>query len=147
MTDVPRSREEIEALAADIAATPHPALDDETIDRAVAFVDDLQDRLEDAVDAETVDDLLAFWDGYVRGGVEDAVDDVETFVAESSLRERFERGNAADLFGLDLYQGLMKLAEVFDETADDVSERTTDWARHVGDLTETFANHLEEHKH
>lgn len=147
MTDVPRSREDIEALAADIARTPHPALDEETIDRAVAFVEDLQGRLDDAADADAVDDLLAFWDGYVRGGVEEAADDGEAFVEETSLRERFERGNAADLFGLDLYQGLMKLADAFEASADEVSERTADWARHVGDLTETFATHLEDHKH
>ncbi|MFB6125353.1 MAG: hypothetical protein ABEJ59_05280 [Halanaeroarchaeum sp.] len=147
MTDVPRSREDIEALAAEIATTPHPALEEETIDRAVAFVEDRQDRLEDAADAAAVGDLLAFWDGYVRGGVEDTVDDVEAFLAETSLRERFERGNDADLFGLDLFQGLMKLADVFEESADEVTERTADWARHVGDLTETFAEHLEDHKH
>lgn len=146
MTDGQRSREDIEALAATVGGTPHPALDDETIDAVLAFVSELQARLEGEVDHEGVRDLLAFWDGYVKGGVADTVDDVETFVESTTLRERFRRGNDADLFGLDVYQALMKLEDAYDEGRQTVASHTADWARHVAELTADVAEHLEDHR-
>lgn len=147
MADVPRTREDVRALAAEVARTPHPALDAETIDRVIELADDVRERLAGEADREAIRDLLAFWDGYVRGGVEDVVDDVDEFEETHTLRERFERGNAADLFGLDVYQAIMKLEETYDETADEVGERAADWAGRVASLTAEFAAHLEGHKH
>ncbi|MFB6070914.1 MAG: hypothetical protein ABEJ76_07800 [Halanaeroarchaeum sp.] len=146
MTDIPRSRADIEALAARVARTPHPALDEETIDRVQTLVDDLERRLAGEADGEAVHDLLAFWDGYVLGGVEDVVDDVESFRESTTLRERLERGNRADLFGLDLYQALHKLESVVGDDAESPADRARDWAAHVAGLTVDFADHLDDHR-
>lgn len=155
MTTPPTTREEIRTLAGRLARTPHPHLTDETIDRTIAFVDSIRERIE-ADDGDAVQDLVAFWDGYVLGGLSDVVEDVETFERTSSLRERIERANAADLVGLDLYQALLNLAEALEEGAEElesgvesveaVTDRAVAWARRVVSLTEDFANHLTDHK-
>jgi len=155
MTTPPTTREEVRTLAGSLSTTPHPHLPAETIDRSIAFVDAVRDRLEDG-EREAVQDLLAFWDGYVIAGLADAVDDIDAFERTTSIRERIERANAADLLGLDLYQALLKLAEALEdgaetiedgvESVDAVTDRAVSWARRVGTLTGDFTAHLADHK-
>lgn len=148
MTDTRHSREAIRDVAGRVASTAHPKLDDETIDRAIAVVSDIDDRLQDDPDVDAVEDLLTFWEGYITGGLL-AVTETETIDTSIGRPELVKRGNEADLFGLDLYQALLKLTEgrEADDTEDDtLSDRTVDWARRVTDLTSGFVGHLEDHK-
>ena len=147
MTDTRPSRETIRTLASRVASTAHPDLDDDTIDQAIALVDDIGDRLGTDDTDSAVEDLLVFWDGYIYGGLL-AVTDTESIDTATPRTELVKRGNEADLFGLDLYQALLELAETVEESADDatISDRTTMWAQRVADLTTDFVGHLEDHK-
>ena len=146
MTETRADRDAIRDVAGRVAATAHPQLDDATIDQAIDIVDDIGDRLETDERDDAVEDLLAFWDGYIAGGLL-AVTDADAIDASTPRPELVKRGNDADLYGLDLYQALLKLAEAYDEAGDgDPSERTVNWASRVADLTMSFVGHLEDHK-
>lgn len=148
MTDTRPTREEIRDLAGRVASTAHPNLDDEIIDRAIDVVDDIDDRLDTDDRGTAVEDLLVFWDGYIYGGLL-AVTGADSIDTETPRTEVVKRGNEADLFGLDLYQALLKLAEAEGDDPDDgstVSDRTAMWAERVADLTTDFVGHLEDHK-
>ncbi|MFW5924337.1 MAG: hypothetical protein ACOCSP_01910 [archaeon] len=148
MTDTRPTREEIRDLAGRVASTAHPNLDDEIIDRAIDVVDDIDDRLDTDDRGTAVEDLLVFWDGYIYGGLL-AVTGADSIDTETPRTEVVKRGNEADLFGLDLYQALLKLAEAEGDDPDDgstVSDTTAMWAERVADLTTDFVGHLEDHK-
>lgn len=149
MTETRPSRETIRDIAGRVASTAHPDLDEATIDRAIAVVDDIDDRLSDDPSRAAVEDLLTFWDGYIAGGLL-AVTDTDSIETSIDRTELVKRGNDADLFGLDLYQALLSLAEAYEASDADgpntISERTANWATRVADLTRGFVGHLEDHK-
>lgn len=140
-----RSRETIRTLARAVGSTDHARLTAETIDEVIEGVSEIADAIDEEPSPAAVDDLLAFWDGYIRGGLDVEVPD-DTAAASSSLEARIKRGNEADLFGLDLYQALLKLAENRSIDSERVSDRTASWAGRVATLTRDFVNHLEDHR-
>ncbi|MFB6134626.1 MAG: hypothetical protein ABEJ55_06525 [Halanaeroarchaeum sp.] len=149
MTDSHPSQPEIERAAARVATTPHPELDTETIDAVLSFVDGLEDRLGEEP-ADAIADLLAFWDGYALGGLTSAAATRDDVRETTDLRERIERANEADMLGLDLYQGLLKLLDAIDGDPRgppaDPADRTVLWAERVVSLTVDFGSHLDDHR-
>lgn len=149
MTDTRPSRETIRDVAGRVAATAHPDLDEATIDEAIVIVDDIDERLRNDASRDAVEDLLSFWEGYITGGLL-AVTDTDAIDASIGRSELIKRGNAADLYGLDLYQALLELTAASEdsdaETDERVSDRTVNWAMRVADLTAGFVGHLEDHK-
>ncbi|MFB6093758.1 MAG: hypothetical protein ABEJ77_02305 [Halanaeroarchaeum sp.] len=143
MTDVEDDRDELRALAGEIATTAHPRLDAATVDRAIASVESIASRLESEDPDAAVEDLLAFWEGYVRQGL--SVTEVDAPAPDVSLSTLFERGNEGDLYGLDLYQALYELAEARDPSGS-IDDLTVDWADRVAELTVDFVDHLRDHQ-
>lgn len=149
MTESPGTIEEIETLSGRVATTPHPELDEDTIDAVVSFVDTIEDRLDDEP-GDAIADLVAFWDGYALGGLAATEDERDEVRQSTTLRERIERANEADMLGLDLYQGLLKLVDAIDgdptEPIRDPEDRTVLWAERLGTLTVDFGSHLGDHR-
>ena len=147
MTETRPDEDTIRDVAGRVASTAHPKLDDATIDQAIEIVEDVEERLETDERDDAVEDLLVFWDGYIAGGLL-AVTDSNSIDASTPRDELIRRGNDADLYGLDVYQALLKLAEAYDESAEEgrISERTVNWASRVADLTTGFVGHLDDHK-
>lgn len=152
MSERGSSRDSIRQLAGRVATTEHAALDEETVHDVIDYVRDVDERIQAGGSADAIRDLLTFWEGYVRAGLDaDASTDAAT--RDSTLDDRadlpgmFERGNDADLYGLDLYQGLLQLAQSYEGNSDggNISDRTIQWAERVSGLTRDFVDHLEDH--
>ncbi|ALG82174.1 hypothetical protein [Halanaeroarchaeum sulfurireducens] len=148
MSDARPSEKTIRELAGRVATTEHAALDDETVDRVAELVEAIQDDIDGPESAAAIQDLQAFWDAYVLAGLADVVSDAYDYERATTLRERIERGNTADLYGLDIYQALLGVADAVetDAEADDaVPERAVEWADRLSDLTTDFVSHLKDH--
>lgn len=141
------SRDTIRQLAGRVARTDHAALDEETIHDVVDAVRDLDERVRNDRSADAIRDLLTFWEGYVAAGLGIDESSENAIAGGEDLPRLIERGNDADLYGLDLYQGLLQLARAFDVDAEgeNVTERTVRWAERVSGLTRDFVDHLEDH--
>ena len=148
MSDTRPSEETIRDLAGRVATTEHVALDDETVDRVADLVEAIQDDIDGPESLAAIDDLLLFWDAYILAGLSGIVPDVDDYQRATTLRERIERGNTADLYGLDIYQALLGVIDAVEKDADaddTVSERAVQWANRLSDLTTDFVSHLENH--
>lgn len=148
MSDQQPSRESIQDLAGSIATTEHAALDAEIIGDVIDVVRDVDERIQNEGSPDAIRDLLTFWDGYVAAGLDAGNGEGNDFDRSAGREALFERGNEADLYGLDIYQGLLKLAQNFetDAAGDEVSERTRQWAERVSALTLDFVDHLDDHR-
>lgn len=147
MSERAPSHDTLHELAGRVATTDHPALDEATIDDVVDAVRDVDDRVRNDGSADAVRDLLTFWEGYVVAGLDIDSSNGNAIDGRDDLPRLIERGNDADLYGLDLYQGLLQLSRAFEADSDgeDVTERTLRWAERVSALTREFVDHLEDH--
>ncbi|MFB6132187.1 MAG: hypothetical protein ABEJ44_02120 [Halanaeroarchaeum sp.] len=140
------SRDTIRQLAGRVATTEHAALDEGTIHDVVDAVRDVDERVRDEGSATAIRDLLTFWEAYVSAalGMNTSENPIE---GTGDLPRLIERGNDADLFGLDLYQGLLQLSRAYEaeDDGENVAERTVRWAERVSGLTREFVVHLEDH--
>ncbi|MFW6385044.1 MAG: hypothetical protein ACOCY7_02790 [Halodesulfurarchaeum sp.] len=135
----------LQSLGDRVAGTSHASLSEQTIDRVVAFVSDVDERLNREDVEGAAGDLLAFWAAYVGRKLDAARGDWESTV--NATIERFELAFDEELIGVDLYEALETLAIVDDmppEETDD--ERLELWTRRVRTLTKEFADHLADHR-
>lgn len=139
-----RSRD-LQSLGDRVAGTSHGSLTEQTIDRMVAFVSDVDERLNREDVEGAAGDLLAFWTAYLGTKLDGAREDWQS-VTDSTI-DRFELAFDEELIGVDLYEALETLAIVEDMPPDETDdERLELWTRRVRSLTREFADHLEDHR-
>ncbi|MFD1588435.1 hypothetical protein ACFR9U_15740 [Halorientalis brevis] len=136
-------RHEHTHLAERIATTPHDDLSLTDVEAFGQLLETVDEALGDGDATTAAAHLAAFWEAYLRAGLQAERDDVP-----SEPRALVEAGNEAGLVGMDLYQGLLRFFDVVaDATASDADTPSTleNWTRRILDLTGQLSDHVDDH--